>query len=161
MKTYAGIGSRETPPTVLNHMQKIATRLREQGYTLYSGGAPGADSAFEAGAGDSKVIFLPRKSFNGRKVDDVHYFKYTSEAVDIAAQFHPLWTELSDAAQDFHARNVHQVLGLDLKSPVEFVVCWTWPNAMGGTGQAIRIANHYNIPVFNLQVTTFPGGIIS
>lgn len=44
------------------------------------------------------------------------------------------------------ARNSHQILGWDLETPTNFVVCYT----KGGTGQAIRIANHYNIPVFDV-----------
>ena len=49
------------------------------------------------------------------------------------------------------ARNAYCMLGPDLKSPVDFVLCWT-PNAkvVGGTGQGLRIALDYNIPIFNL-----------
>jgi len=49
-------------------------------------------------------------------------------------------------------------MGVDLKTPVSFVLCWTPdgaetttdPDHTGGTGQAIRIANANAIPVFNL-----------
>jgi hypothetical protein len=57
------------------------------------------------------------------------------------------------------ARNSHQVLGADLRSPVDFVVCWT-PDSCesettrapitGGTGQAIALADRWGIPVVNL-----------
>ena len=50
MKTpaaYAGVGSRETPLLVQQRMTKIAAQLSKLGYVLYSGGAEGADSAFE------------------------------------------------------------------------------------------------------------------
>lgn len=61
-----------------------------------------------------------------------------------------------------HARNVLQILGqrtpFTLKS--KCVVCWTPDGAdgsstetsilTGGTGQAIRIAKAYGVPVFNL-----------
>ena len=50
-----------------------------------------------------------------------------------------------------HSRNCHQILGYDLQSPVDAVVCWTPDgNVVGGTATAIRIALKYNIPVFNL-----------
>ena len=50
------------------------------------------------------------------------------------------------------ARNTYQVLGLDLMSPVDFVICWTpLGRDDGGTGQAIRIANAHNIPVYNTR----------
>ena len=61
---YAGIGSRETPKNKCRLMTKIAKILSGK-YTLRSGGADGADSAFEAGAGDNKQIFLPSNYFNG------------------------------------------------------------------------------------------------
>ena len=48
-KYYAGVGSRDTPPEVLARMTGIATKLYYLGYVLRSGGAPGADQAFEAG----------------------------------------------------------------------------------------------------------------
>lgn len=45
--TYAGIGSRETPMEVLELMTKASAWLGAKGYTLQSGGAIGADMAFE------------------------------------------------------------------------------------------------------------------
>ena len=56
------------------------------------------------------------------------------------------------------ARNAMQVLGPNLDDPSAFIVCWT-PDASdgsktspktGGTGQALRIAHEYKIPVYNL-----------
>ena len=56
-----------------------------------------------------------------------------------------------NGAKKLMARNCHQVLGLDLKTPVDFIVCWTKDGTInGGTGQALRIAEAYNIPVYNL-----------
>ena len=50
----------------------------------------------------------------------------------------------------FMNRNYRQVRGLD-EPDSEFVICWTHDGTdVGGTGQAIRIANHYGIPVFNM-----------
>lgn len=64
VRAYAGIGSRRTPPEVLGRMRRVAERLDARGYTLRSGGADGADSAFADGATD-KEIFLPWRGFNG------------------------------------------------------------------------------------------------
>ena len=52
-----------------------------------------------------------------------------------------------------HSRNCHQILGYDLKSPVDCVITWT-PNGniQGGTATAIKLAIKHNIPVFNLGV---------
>ena len=48
-KYFAGIGSRETPQDILKLMTKSAYRLEQLGYVLRSGGARGADKAFELG----------------------------------------------------------------------------------------------------------------
>ncbi len=50
-------------------------------------------------------------------------------------------------------RNVPQVLGRTLNPQYysKFVIAWTKDGkATGGTGQALRIAEHYNIPIYNL-----------
>ena len=67
--TYAGIGSRETPPDICKIMTEIAKRLAHLGLTLHSGGAEGADSAFERGAILRRKIFLPWDGFQGKFID--------------------------------------------------------------------------------------------
>lgn len=143
---YAGIGSRETPPDVLKLMTAIATKLDTDGYTLRSGGAAGADQAFEAGA-TKKEIYIPWPGFNGSTSNLLP----TPEAFLLAAMFHPAWARCRRGAKALHARNGHQVLGHNLKTPSDFVLCWT-PGATGsgGTGQAIRIARMHQIPVYDL-----------
>src|SRR5690606_1598275 len=95
-KTYAGIGSRDTPVAVMQQMGGIASWLASQGYTLRSGGAGGADTAFEMSA-TKKEIYRPPH--------------VTTEALALAAQFHPAWDRCSDYAKRLHARNGFQVLG--------------------------------------------------
>ena len=148
MKSYAGIGSRETPVDVQQQMAAIASRLSRQNYILYSGGAGGADTAFERGSAQ-KIIFLPWDNFNGRKVDGVVYVRPPVN-FDLVKQYHPNFLALSYGAKALMSRNSYQVLGPDLQSPVEFVLCWTKDGKMiGGTSQALRIAKSKNIPVFN------------
>ncbi len=160
---YAGIGSRGTPAPVLALMTRLAARLAAHGYTLQSGGAPGADMAFEAGAGMYKTIFLPWPHFQSRGAAPTDRDRPDAEAYRIAATLHPVWTRLSSAAQALMARNVHQILGADLRSPVDFVACWTpdgcesereRSRATGGTGQAIALADRWGIPIYNLARPT-------
>jgi hypothetical protein len=74
-----------------------------------------------------------------------------AETERIASEVHPAWDKCNEWARGMHSRNCHQILGYDLKSPVDAVVCWTPKgNVQGGTATAIRIAMKYNIPVFNL-----------
>lgn len=137
-------------------MTNIAFGLQEKGYTLLSGGADGADTAFELGAGKLKEIYLPWNKFNGHVVDNELYFLYKNEATEIAQSYIPHWNELTPGAKKLHSRNVHQVLGKDLKNPVDFLICWTKNGQdVGGTRTAILIARRHNIKVFNLAKGDF------
>lgn len=147
-RAYAGIGSRRTPKEILDLMVQIGEWLARKGYTLRSGGADGADSAFERGcdkAKGAKEIFLPWRGFNNNPSP---LYTIDPVAMNMAAGYHPAWGRCSPGAQKLHARNVHQVLGKTLKSPVKFIVCWT--DGTGGTEQALRIARHLGIKIVNL-----------
>lgn len=147
---YAGIGSRETPLHICNKMTKLAQWLANKKYILRSGGADGADLAFEKGVWQPKhkEIYLPWKGFNDSKSP---FYNTPPEAYEIAEKFHPRWSQLKIGAKKLHSRNVLQILGQDLKTPSKFVICWTSDGeASGGTGQAMRIAADRNIPIFNL-----------
>lgn len=164
---YAGIGSRRTPPDILKIMQRLAAKLEADGWILRSGGAKGADSAFEAGVKDPahKEIYLPWNGFLGRQHNPSRgvFAGPRLESWDEAMKtlrFHPAPERLqginpaNGRAYDnrgLMARNAYQVLGPDLAAHSRMVVAWT-PGGLGsgGTGQAIRIADHYNIPVRDL-----------
>lgn len=148
MKYYAGIGSRQTPDEVLKLMTKLAEKLNEKDYVLRSGGADGADLAFEKGAGNKKQIFLPWQGFNGSK-SQLH--KLTDELIDFSLGYHPRADSLSDAVRKLMARNAQQVLGPILTQPSKFVICWTPADREGGTGHALRIARDHGISVYNLR----------
>ena len=144
---YTGIGSRQTPPEFLELFVSLADELARKGYVLRSGGAEGADTAFETGcdrAQGQKEIFLPWKDFNGNAS---MLYPPAPESYTIAARFHPAWSRLTRGGQYLHARKSHQVLGKSLISPSAFILCWTGPT--GGTNQALRIAEEYRVPVFN------------
>jgi hypothetical protein len=151
-KYYAGIGSRRTPPDVLKLMTLIAARLADEGYTLRSGHADGADLAFEQGADGKAEIYLPWGRFNAHfPIKGSKHIAPSQAAMRLAAQHHPAWNACSNGGKLLHARNSHQILGPDLNQPVKFVICWT-PDGQGagGTGQALRIAAEHDIPIFDL-----------
>lgn len=159
--TYAGVGSRETPPDVLGLMTDTAEALRSMGWTLRSGHAPNADQAFEAGAGVAAEIYLPWPSFENKVScgDATVFSRPTPAAFELAAEHHPYWFSLKRGSRSLHARNMHQVLGRALDVPAAFVVCWTQDgsldgssSASGGTGQALRAAAAEGIHVFNLKL---------
>lgn len=154
---YAGIGSRRCPDVTLRQMAAIARSLARRGFILRSGGADGADTAFErAVPPESAEIFLPWRGFNGNASRLV---TVPQAAFDLAAELHPAWDRLSPAIKKLMARNCQQILGERLDSPSCLVVCWS-PDGCenhaersaltGGTGQAISLASMRGIPVFNL-----------
>lgn len=154
MLYYAGIGMRKTPQECLTYMTGLAKVLAKRSYILRSGGADGADSAFESGCDDvkgNKEIFLPWKAFNNNPslLYDATLSNW-DEAMKIAASIHPAWSILTISEQKFHIRNVYQIQGQDLHTLVDFVICYT--NGVGGTMQSVRLAKKHNIPVFNLKM---------
>lgn len=149
---YAGIGSRETPREILGLMTSIAHH-RSPNWILHSGGARGADTAFALGA-SRKVIFRPEDT-------SPDHWSYI-----LASRHHPNWRACSPYARLLHARNSLILLGSIYIGPVPWnplpnlsyyplavtdIICWT-PNAqpVGGTGQALRIALTFQIPIYNL-----------
>jgi hypothetical protein len=156
---YAGIGSRETPADILKLMQDLAEKLARSNCILRSGGADGADTAFEQGcdlANGQKEIYLPWRGFNNNKSQ---LFDPSNTAYKIASETHPGFTYLKSPAKLLMARNTHQILGEYCDTPVDLILCWTPDGATtktssktGGTGQALRLAAKYNIPIYNLQI---------
>lgn len=149
MQYYAGIGSRETPADILKFMEQLATKLSGLKYCLRSGGAEGADQAFEAGARE-KQIFLPWNGFCNKFADGKNYI-VPALNLDYVNKYHPAAERLKPGAQKLMSRNTYQVLGPNLDDPVDFVLCWTKDGKyVGGTAQAMRIADDWNVPIFNL-----------
>ena len=154
---YTGIGARSTPGSILHAMVSIGTYMSNHGHILRSGGAQGADKAFETGCDFNrghppthglKEIYLPWKCFEQSKSPLYHV---TDQAMEVAALFHPAWSNLKPGARKLMGRNAYQMLGLDLKTKTDMIICWTaGAKVSGGTGQSIRMAEFYDIPVFNL-----------
>lgn len=137
---YAGIGSRQTPQHVLQLMYSMAYMHAVGGATLRSGGARGADSAFAAGARAADGVTEIFRAADARP--------WTQETVD---RFHPAPEKLSPYVRQLHGRNAMIILGEFSNQPVDFIVCWTPDGKItGGTGQALRIAKRFGIPVLNL-----------
>ena len=156
---YAGIGSRATPQPVLNAMRALARLLEHHHHLLRSGGAAGADEAFESGleAPDTREIYLPWRGFNGNK--SRLYLERLQPSVrefanEMARRYHPAWRNCSEGARKLHARNTLQIYGDDVlpRNLSRFVICWTKDGKdSGGTGQALRVARDHEIPVYNLR----------
>lgn len=158
-KVYAGIGARVIPTEIGEKFFIVANHLAYEGWTLRSGGAPGADSAFEEGCdicNGQKEIYLPWKGFN--KSTSLLYERiFPPKVLEIASRLYPRWNDVDEATRKLHARNVQQILGKEASNADEysrFVCCYTDrsytdANAVGGTMFGIKLAGEFNIPVFN------------
>lgn len=156
---YAGIGSRQTPTPILERMEEISKSFNEKGYMLRSGGAVGADTAFSKHS-TNKEIFIPWNGFNGLWEDDQHFVVHDpdvlQEAESIMKTLHPNYHALGVAARKLHTRNVFQILGADLKTPVDLVVYWAPKGAgntvLGGTATAVKLARKLKIREYYVEL---------
>lgn len=156
-----GVGSRDTPPEKCADMELLGETLARAGYIWRSGGADGADLAFERGArrvvGDDRLqIYLPTQRFNDNPSP---LFGVGPQALAMAAALHPVWERLDEGSRQKHARNCYQVLGWKLNQPSDLLICWTEDGCesartrsrhTGGTATAIVLAERHGIPRFNL-----------
>ena len=171
---YTGVGSRETPGEILKMMNRLGEVLADRRYILRTGGAQGADQAFELGwvwhvhksnwgENTEAEVFLPWDGFEKHTrdalfganilpdLDDPILYK---KAEKIASDTHPAWDKCSRGAKILHTRNVYQVLGRDLATPSKFLIAWApvtkSGKPKGGTATAIALAESYGVPCFNL-----------
>jgi hypothetical protein len=160
------IGSRETPKDKLEQLTSLSKQFSDSNWVLRSGGAPGADTAGELGFRDDlKEIYLPWARFNGNNSTLIApAFENWHKAVELTLYLHPspgiLKTKPSILA--LMGRNIYQILGRQLNSPTDIVLCWTLNGLeIGGTAQALRVCNWYKeetglqIPIVNLGNTSF------
>ena len=177
---YAGVGSRRTPPDILDAMGDIAQTLGDAGAALSTGGAHGADKAFETGAlrTDAPItVHTPWPGYNGYRpgrdpetdIDIVH--PKSTETVegrtyaDLAREHHPHWNRCGRGARALFVRNVSILAGaidddggtLPVRAPIAYT-----PNGLpvgreaGGTGHTLRTAASLDIPSVNLSPRTPP-----
>lgn len=174
---YCGIGSRATPTVVLDLMTEIGMYFGKYGILLRSGGAAGADMAFENGCDavkGPKEIFFPSVRFNGRSakegagrfylgapnVNNTLAMAVGKKVWEKRPTVPCRWESLKEYTRMLMARNTLQLLGRNLSEPTNLIICWTTDGeATGGTGQALAMAEmanqnpklDYVIPILNLQ----------
>ena len=107
------------------------------------------ESQFEVYVADQYNI--RRSTLPRRHLATVRNKDLISETERIASEVHPAWDRCNEWARGMHSRNCHQILGYDLKSPVDAVICWTPDGAVvGGTATALKLSMKAGIPIFNL-----------
>lgn len=155
--TFAGIGNRETPPEALAICAAISSILAEAGYVLRTGGATGCDQAFLSTASMHAEIYVPWHNFEGFPM----WWEIPKAAYELACKYVPYLNKVkSKGVVLMHSRNMMQVMGPDLKTKSDFVVCYTQngrqENYEGyvnqcGTDSAITCARDHGIPVININ----------
>jgi hypothetical protein len=136
-------------------IQAISQHMMDRGWDLSSGGAYGTDECFMtpyrahpqrcqywSPGGRRENYWQPMRPLYA----ELDAFDMAEDLIGAAH-----WNNLEDFGQRAHARNIHIVMGHDLDTPVDLVICWT-PNgeAVGGTRTAIVLAEARGIPVFNV-----------
>lgn len=160
---YAGVGSRDTPQEHLERMTHYSKSLHQMQWTLRSGGARGADTYFELGS-QRNDIFLPerKRGKKGTALEDLP-LAMVMQAQKIGKPFHPRWGQLDEFSLKLMTRNVFQVLGRNLQTPVKFILFWApssfdsdglVKDAKGGTGFAIRLGRSLGIPLIHVNHPT-------
>ena len=144
----------------------VAYECATLGIIMRSGAAIGADNiaeqAYAQAIADGKAseeqveIFIPWNNFAPyAPLKHLHVIPSDPDLIDKANSMvwdtHPAPYKLSQGAMKLHSRNMNQVFGLDLETPIELCICWT-PNGkcIGGTASAMRLCWHNGIQVYNL-----------
>ena len=150
-KIISIIGHRDSPPEILETIEKIAGFFAKKGWILRTGGAEGVDEAarqgyLKADKSNNIELYLPWQGYN-----DLRGLLWTQENWDEAAKHHPKWNSLKGTVKQLHARNMSIILGLDNKSPSDLIVAYTRNGEeVGGTATGIRCGKAHGILIFNL-----------
>ncbi len=154
---FSGIGSRKTPPEICKILSKIGKKLQNvknpKSLILRSGGADGADKAFEKFVqSQNKIIYTPQN------------FNKKSENLDICISELESILDPNIKLKNIRPfvkllllRDINQVLGDPINGwqKSKFLICWTptenyASREAGGSRYAIRCALKHNIKVYNL-----------
>lgn len=174
---FALVGSREGHREEDLKLIKEAGRLiTEAGFGISSGDAIGTDRTFHEGCMESNNYHnlnhrIYVVDFNGNRGNRASYYGHfidasklemRDEAIKVAQSVVPHFNYIKPYAQDLQTRNVYQVLGSDLQTPVKALIYWAPPKGnlddevvKGGTNTALQVAKLHNIPYrLNLAVGT-------
>ena len=175
---FTGIGSRKIGKSFDSiYLAKLASYFAKEGFIVRHGDAVGSDRIFrdEFRNRGKQEIYIPWKSF----IDDYDYSADMGDCVlgeinvycisdydkKSIKEINHILKECGlyfkkESTTKLVQRNVLQVLGKDLQTPSEFVICWTPDGAeslkdiskdTGGSRVAIGVADLFDIPVYNIK----------
>lgn len=169
-----GIGARDCPIYYGEILSRIGLYLSTKYVvTLRSGRAKGSDKIFEDAFHTTNSDFELYSPFqykiritdteNELKEREERIYRYNKDkwslAISIAEKHHPLFNRLNSNTKRLLTRTTFQILGPSLNNKSDLVICYTKDGVehgslttkdTGGTGTAIRLAETYGVPVFNI-----------
>lgn len=155
-KPYAVVGNREFPTDLMPKLTSIVKKLDSLGYTARTGSMKGLDICVEELTSNVELQ-LPWKNFNDKESKNTFS---SPEILALAKSFQPGFDELSLPIKGFLAKNVRVLLGSKGISRAIFLLCHSEDGVdsarhvssrTASVGHAIKIADKFNIPVFNLK----------
>lgn len=153
MRFVACIGPRQLPPDALALCRALGRAVTEQGWTVVTGGAPGADQAFATGADPSRLILVvPWARFEAARLDPLVVrgaqrvvVSLDAPASQAALALHPVGDRLRPGTRLVIARD-----GWLVAPPVRWCLAWPGP-AGGGTAFTMSLARDAGLPVSDLR----------
>lgn len=170
---WTGIGSRDITQEEYQWAVLVGEQLtRRYGMILRSGGAGGADTAFQHGVCNVDFrrceIWIPWEGFLPEQVHPdfggceyiVAGLKRTNDAEWFYTEhtnIMPWFSNMKASNKLLHGRNYYQVVGKE-KAPKSSVCIFIADensngDISGGTRSAVLVARHYKIPTYNLRNT--------
>lgn len=158
-RAYGVVSNIKAPEPIIEKAKQVAEYLRDKPFMLRTGGGnTEIENVFEKST-DNKELYLPWKNFNQK---DSKIFRYDQHICDIARWQQPGYETVPLWQQSFFNRTVGVVLGKDGKSPVRFIIGWSYDSVehaihrtakTGFIGVAVSVAALLKIPLFNLNNT--------
>ena len=155
-KPYAVVGNKEFPSDLIPKLTSIVKKLDSLGYTARTGSMKGLDVEVET-ITTNVELQLPWKNFNNKESKNTFS---SPEILALAKSFQPGFEELALPIKGFLAKNVRVLLGSKGISRAIFLLCHSEDGVdtarqvtsrTASVGHAIKVADKFNIPVFNLK----------
>lgn len=150
MLTCAVLGATAAPGDFTALATRIGHHLSRLGYRLAVDHQNRLCQAFSRGMGDLGGV-LPPSPPVGRHGCDEDGLAARADAVRLLDDVRPGWELLPGQAPSRLLAAAYQVRGLDLESPVDFVLCLTGEGLVEEPSDvAMRIAQRHGIPVYDI-----------
>ena len=160
-KSFTIFTTDNVPSDINEKFYKIAKSLLDKGYIFRYNGDSNNElfKKIIMYKPNNIEIYLPWKKFN--KDVSATLNKPYDQAFHHAAHYHKGYKKLPPVARFFLARDIHCILGKNLKSPINMLLCYS-PDGVetrdkiefkttGNVSFPISVCHDINIPIFNLK----------